>query len=35
MRKKLYDKILKGKLKEQYLSAAPKSCPNINLETRN
>ena len=29
MRKNLYDKILKGKSKEQYLNIVPKSCPSI------
>ena len=29
MRKNSYDKILKGKFKEQYLNIVPKSCSSI------
>ena len=28
MRKNSHDRILRGELKEQYLSTVPKSCPN-------
>ena len=29
MRKNPYDRILKGKSKEQHLSTVPKRCPNL------